>query len=145
MTMVNFRHKFIGGCIKRSSPGAPAGAMLSAGDKGSCWIDGDRSWMQVALWLSQPFVTEPWIRTQRMERKIVCSSRQFDFMNMDRVAAVPHQDFLSSRFLLRRIDPYPDQQAVPFGKLIQSPPALPVESATYHEHGDAGDDKPAQY
>ncbi len=69
--------------------------MLSAGDKGSCWIDGDRSWMQVALRLSQPFITEPWIRAQRMERKIVRSSRQFDFMNVDRVAAVPHQDLLS--------------------------------------------------
>ena len=119
--------------------------MLSAGDKGSCWIDGDRSWMQVALSLSQPFITEPWIRAQRMERKIVGSSRQFDFMNVDRVAAVPHQGFLSSRFFLRRIDPYPDQQAVPFGKLIQSPPALLVEPATYHEHGDAGDEKPGQY
>ena len=54
--------------------------------------------MQVALcalWLSQPFITEPWIRAQRMERKIVRSSRQFDFMNVDRVAAVPHQDLLS--------------------------------------------------
>ena len=98
MTMVNFRPKFIGGCIKRSSPGAADVAMLSAGDKGSCWIDSDRSWMQVALcalWLSQPFITEPWIRAQRMERKIVRSSRQFDFMNVDRVAAVPHQDLLS--------------------------------------------------
>jgi hypothetical protein len=99
MTMVNFRAKFIGGYIKRSSRRGPR--MLSAGDKGSCWIDGDGSWMQVVLWLSQPFVTEPWIRAQRMERKIVCSSRQFDFMNMNRVAAVPHQDFLSSRFLFR--------------------------------------------
>ena len=51
--------------------------------------------MQLALWLSQPFVTEPWIRAQRMERKIVRSSRQFDFMNVDRVAAAPHQDLLS--------------------------------------------------
>ena len=103
------------------------------------------SWMQVALSLSQPFITEPWIRAQRMERKIVRSSRQFDFMNVDRVAAVPHQDFLSLRFLLRRIDPCPDQKAAPFGKLIKSPPALLVESATYHEHRNAGDDKPAQY
>ena len=95
MTMVNFRPKFIVGCIKRGSPGAADVTMPSAGDKGSCWIDGDRSWMQVALWLSQPFITEPWIRAQRMERKIVRSSRQFDFMNVDRVAAAPHQDLLS--------------------------------------------------
>src|SRR3981189_2986725 len=33
MTMVNFRPKFIVGCIKRSSPGAADVAMLSAGDK----------------------------------------------------------------------------------------------------------------
>jgi hypothetical protein len=95
MTMVNFRPKFIGRCITRGSPGAADVAMLSAGDKGSCWIEGDRSWMQGMLWLSQPFVTEPWIRAQRMERKIICSSRQFDFMNVDRVAAVPHQNLLS--------------------------------------------------
>jgi hypothetical protein len=95
MTMVNFRPKFIGGCIKVQFAGAADVAVLSTGDKGSCWIDGDRSWMQVALWLSQPFITEPWIRAQRMERKIVRSSRQFDFMNVDRVAAVPHQDLLS--------------------------------------------------
>ena len=75
--------------------GAADVAMLSAGDKGSCWIDSDRSRMQVALSLSQPFITEPWIRAQRMERKIVRSSHQFDFMNVDRVAAVPHQDLLS--------------------------------------------------
>ncbi len=95
MTMVNFRPKFIAGCKGAVRPGAADVAVLSAGDKGSCWIDSDRSWMQVALSLSQPFITEPWIRAQRMERKIVRSSRQFDFMNVDRVAAVPHQDLLS--------------------------------------------------
>src|SRR5437879_1990337 len=114
MTMVNFRPKFIGGCIKRNSTGSRGCRQLSAGGKGRAGSTttglGCKS-CQVVLWLSQPFVTEPWIRAQRMERKIVCSSRQFDFMNVDRVAAVPHQDLLSSRFLLRRIDPCPDQQA----------------------------------
>jgi hypothetical protein len=79
-----------------------------------------------------------------MERKIVRSPRQFDFMNVDRVAAVSHQEFLSARFLLRRIDPHPDQQAVPFRELVQSPPAFAVESSTYYEHRNAVDDKPEQ-
>src|SRR5258708_6170862 len=43
--------------------------------------------MQVALWLSQPFITAPWIPAQRMERKIVRSSPQFAFLNVDRRAA----------------------------------------------------------
>src|SRR5882757_4260745 len=101
MTMVNFRPKFIVGC-KAQFAGRGCRHALGRRQKvraGSTATGlGDRSWMQVALcalWLSQPFITEPWIRAQRMERKIVRSPRKLDFMNVDRVAAVLHQDLLS--------------------------------------------------
>jgi len=125
MTMVNFRPKFIvvdrrpevlwtprcayRGLHKPQFPGGAADvAVLSAGDRVRAGSPATASWIQVALRLSQPFVTEPSVRAKRMERKIVRSSRQLDFMNVDGLAAVPHQYLLSQRLLLRRVDAYPD-------------------------------------
>lgn len=48
--------------INLSSPGVADVALLSAGDKVRAGSPATASWMQVALGLSQPFVTEPWIR-----------------------------------------------------------------------------------
>lgn len=81
MTMVNFRPKFIAvdrrpevlwtpmvltgliaARINLSRRGAADVAELSAGDKVRAGSPATASWMQVALGLSQPFVTEPWIR-----------------------------------------------------------------------------------
>jgi hypothetical protein len=82
--------------------------------------------ISVALRPPQPFVTQPRIRAQRMERKIVRFSRQFDFMNVDGLPAVPGQDFLGFGFFLRRANPHPDQQTLPFRLLFQSQCAFSI-------------------
>jgi len=62
-----------------------------------------------ALWLPEPFVTQPGVGSQRMERKVLRPFRQLDFVNVDGFTAVPHQNFLGFGLLLRGSDSHPDQ------------------------------------
>src|SRR6266403_840927 len=50
---------------------------------------------EAALWLPKPFVTQPGVGSQRMKRKIIRPFRQVDFMNVDGLRALSHQNFLS--------------------------------------------------
>ncbi len=56
---------------------------------------------------------------------------------MNGLAAVPDQDFLRLRFLLRRPNPHPDQQPLIFGSRLQAPYAIAVEAAIYDWQRDA--------
>jgi hypothetical protein len=61
-----------------------------------------------------------------MEREILWSFRQFDFVNVNGFRAVPRQNFLGFGFFFRRSDSYPDKQALPFRLLFQSERALSI-------------------
>ena len=62
-----------------------------------------------ALWLPEPFVTQPGVGSQRMERKVLRPFRQLDFVNVDGFCTVSQQNFLSLGFLLLGLDAHPDQ------------------------------------
>ena len=98
----------------------------------------------VALWLPEPFVTQPGIDTQRMEWKILRPFRRIDFVNVDDSPAVSHQNFLSLGFFLRGSDSHPDQPTVRFRKLLKSPHALPAHPPAHQKHRGASYNKPAQ-
>ena len=96
------------------------------------------------LRLPEPFVTQPGIGSQGMERKILRSPRQFDFVDVDGFATMPHQHFLSLGFLFGGSDAHPDQKAIGFCKLFQSADALTLKSPVHHEDRGATSDKSAK-
>lgn len=96
------------------------------------------------LWLPEPFVTQPWIGSQGMERKILRSFRQFDFVNVDGFPTMPDQHFLCMGFLFGRSNAHPDQKSVGFRKPFQSADAVAFKSPMHHENRGATSDKSAK-
>jgi hypothetical protein len=115
MTSINFRSKFVG---------RVSNAML---------------------WLLQPFVTQPGIGAQRTQGKILCPLCWFDFMNVDGIPAMSHQDFLGLGFLLGRPDSHPDQQTLPFRLLVHSQSAFSIQPPPHSEHRYASDGESDQH
>lgn len=69
--------------------------------------------------LSERLATQPGIDSQGMQRNILRRFRQFDFVNVDGLGAMPRQNFLSLGFLLGEMDAHPDEQSVRFRELLQ--------------------------
>ena len=76
--------------------------------------------MNDELWPPERFVPQPRIRPQRVKREIVGRLGDFDFVDVNGFSAVAKQNFLGQGFLLRGLNPYPDQQPFPFGNRFQS-------------------------
>src|SRR6202795_4416754 len=100
--------------------------------------------IMTCLWLAEPFVAQPRIGSQRLEWKILRPFPQGDLVNVDGFRAMAHQDFLSLGFLFRGSDAHPDQQALRFGKLLQSLCAFALQAPPRPQNRHAGYNDPAQ-
>src|SRR5258708_36879501 len=106
--------------------------------------DRRRQIIAMALWLPEPFVTQPGVGSHRMERKILRPFRQLDFVNVDSFCTVSKQKFLSFGFLLLRMDAHPNYQALRFRKPFQPQRALSPQPPTCPKHRAAAANDPAQ-
>ena len=86
------------------------------------------------LWVSQPFVTQPGIGTQRMQGKILCPFCQFDFMNVNGIARHVASGFLEPGLLFPANEPAPRSTGPAIPKLLHSPSAIAMQPPPHSEH-----------